>query len=227
MQQPEYYTPDSVDQRDELQLQHELMDTGELPKQRKDVVDSSPDSNDVRETESWDSCLVRALTSWEGTALSDADRARVANSKLLRKMYSDIDGAKTLDASFHEHLDPDELNRRNGDQVVSRYLARSYIKHLREVRHQKKSANGKRDAWGRSSSLTNILGPHQRFGSSRDLLRQSKRNSWLIEDGKTVIGGPPPIRQQVLVVQPLRIWKFKSTNFAVFSSPSPLSVASS
>src|SRR5688572_24283527 len=120
MQQPEYFTPEPMQQ----DWEQEIQETGQFtapPIKPDDYSSLTPESvkQAEQEAEEWEAGVVRALTSWEGSPLSGKEEAHVEKSKTLKSVYSStIDHPKTLDQSFHEHLELEELNRRNGDQVI-------------------------------------------------------------------------------------------------------------
>lgn len=67
---------------------------------------------------------VKEYTISEGLPLNEDEKTHVSRMQALEKAYKPIHFARTLDESFHEILSQKALNYRNGDQVISRYLAR-------------------------------------------------------------------------------------------------------
>ncbi|KAH8174609.1 ankyrin repeats (3 copies) domain-containing protein [Sarocladium implicatum] len=218
MQQPEIYKPSVVEQNVELQIQKHLLETGQVPTQGSHLHNDNESLNNVRESETWDSCLVRALTCWAGTALTSQETTHVAKLRTLKKVYPIADHGRTLDESFHEHLEEEELNRRNGDQVVSRYAARAYLKHLKGSSlksgvHQGEGADMQYYLSPMASRVDFNVGPPNANTLAATSTRNYQSSAPLTAHATNI----PDLRQQVLVVQPLRMWKFE--NIVVTSYP--------
>lgn len=225
MQQPEYFTPEPMEQ----DWEQEIQSTGHFV--RPQFVSDNCKNRTAemikeaqQEAEEWETGVVRALTSWEGNPLSPNEQAHLAKARTLKSVYSNIDNAKTLDQSFHEHLEREELNRRNGDQVISRYLARAYFKHHKSLENSKQDEE---EDEGKETEDSGFLSPvvSKNDGLDRQPLqqiaslnrlpmprRQSQYMALQPDDGMTT-SNEAAIRQQVLMVQCLRIWKFESRVF--------------
>jgi hypothetical protein len=222
MQQPEYFCPERMEQawEQEVQLTGQFKVPPAPPKrpcgESEPTIEMTKEAE--QEAEEWENCVVRALTSWEGSPLSAEEKTHVKKAKTLKRVYSNIDHARTLDQSFHEHLEPDELNRRNGDQVLSRYLARTFFKHQKNEKSKKQTEKGDDDPM--DPEIQSPVGSKIDIQDSERLQRFTSLNN-LPRRGSTYLAPlqpdvglkpklEPEMRQQVLMVQSLRIWKFES-----------------
>ncbi|PVH90468.1 hypothetical protein DM02DRAFT_734565 [Periconia macrospinosa] len=108
MQQPAYFSP----KRDET-----------LPKgpvNAADGVDLANESGEAKEARK-----VKEYTTHPGRDLDEQESARVENLENLWQSYhTKTQLPLTLDGYSHEFLDEDSLKSRNGDQVISRFIAR-------------------------------------------------------------------------------------------------------
>lgn len=64
----------------------------------------------------------------EGRSLSQEEKAYVKRLEDLKTSYPDVHMARSLDEAFHELLEPENILIRNGDQTLSRHIARSRAK---------------------------------------------------------------------------------------------------
>lgn len=215
-QQPEFFKPECLKTEEEQKIQ----ETGEIPLHTTNIVETGHTSRELREAEEeaeeWDSMVVRALTAWAGSPFSTKEELHIDKARRLKESYTTIDHARTLDQSFHEHLEEDELNRRNGDQVVSRYIARTYLKHSKAYQRNGETPQDQAESDEDPLLVSPMLSradlqeshQHQRYGSFNHLSRRltNYRN---LDDGEQS-QEQLHIRQQVLVVPSLRVWKFES-----------------
>lgn len=67
---------------------------------------------------------IQEYTVDEGGTPTQAETSYTNLMKNLRAVYKEVDVPASLDEYFHESIDEDELNIRNGDQVISRFIAR-------------------------------------------------------------------------------------------------------
>lgn len=104
MQQPHFYTLKSDDKKNAIRNE------------------TQGGESTMKETEK--SRRVKEYTTGEGRSLDVKENIHVRNMEALEEVYPSTHFARTLDESFHEILDERDLNDRNGDQVLSRYLAR-------------------------------------------------------------------------------------------------------
>lgn len=116
MQQPRFYIPDNDDKLSEFWDEAEGAKTTSWP--------ARPHGPESTNEEGHKLLRVQEYTISEGRSLTESESNHVKNMEDLEKAYRSIHFARTLDDSFHEILDKRDLNERNGDQVVSRYLAR-------------------------------------------------------------------------------------------------------
>lgn len=70
---------------------------------------------------------VKEYTIDEGGQPTEAEESYSKLMESLRSTYGQVDPPVSLDEYFHESIDADDLNVRNGDQVMSRFIARQRV----------------------------------------------------------------------------------------------------
>ncbi|KAI3324488.1 hypothetical protein HD806DRAFT_47379 [Xylariaceae sp. AK1471] len=64
----------------------------------------------------------------DGASPMEAEASYMKLRRKLQSTYRHIDAPASLDQYFHESIDDDDLNTRNGDQVISRFIARQRVR---------------------------------------------------------------------------------------------------
>ncbi|KAL1880155.1 hypothetical protein Daus18300_001518 [Diaporthe australafricana] len=150
MQQPYYYQKPSDDQ----------------------VVDIE---TEVAADETWvatERRLVKKYASNEGRPLTPEEEDYIDKMWDLGKYY-EVHNSRSLDESFHELLDADDINQRNGDQVLSRYLARFRL----DAEQDKEAAAGSDRESLASERLEATKVQDQGHGGFHETKRQDRKYS--------------------------------------------------
>ncbi|RYP73230.1 hypothetical protein DL769_004250 [Monosporascus sp. CRB-8-3] len=100
-----------------------VMDGAEHRRVKKEKSTKKND-NPEKDPETLFAKKVKEYTVDEGGTPVETEMNYTKLMEKLRAVYEQVDVPVSLDEYFHESIDKDELNVRNGDQVISRFIAR-------------------------------------------------------------------------------------------------------
>ena len=133
MQQPAYFKPElgPVPDEETAPPQGPVRTAMPTPHWLSTIFrDSKVDQTETPEAETEadiESSTVKAYTTHPGRDLGEGEKQHVDNLRNLHQFYnSDVQVSSSLDEYFHEFLDDKGLQERNSDQVISRFIARTW-----------------------------------------------------------------------------------------------------
>lgn len=123
----------------------------------------------------------------------------------LRSTYKHVDPPISLDKYFHESIDEHDLNVRNGDQVISRFIARRRVEKEQNTEHAPKVTPAANSSAPSGNTMTPYQQPDASLGSTPSQLEAGLGRSLTNEE--RLMAETDGFRQRIITVPRFWIWK--------------------